>query len=94
MSPRVLDVRNCPHCGFELPAPPPRICPDCAGSLQKRHLASGCISSKPPLILLALGAALYAAHAIRAARLRAAEPAAVVSQAIPPAPEALADPLR
>lgn len=56
MSPRLIESERCPHCGAELPKEKPRACPSCAGSLQKRYLAIGCLSSKPPLILLALGA--------------------------------------
>ncbi len=82
MSPRVLDVPNCPHCGAALPAPPPRICPECAGSLQKRHLAAGCLTSKPTLLLLALGAALLAARAGLAPRTASAEAAHVVGEAL------------
>lgn len=55
MSPRVLDVARCPHCKGELPRPTPRVCPHCAGSLQKRFLTAGCLSSAPPLVLVAWG---------------------------------------
>ncbi|MBL6756023.1 MAG: hypothetical protein ISQ11_06415 [Planctomycetes bacterium] len=50
--PRLLDARECPHCGEQLPQPPPRVCPKCAGSLQQRHLKAGCISTGPAIFLL------------------------------------------
>ena len=52
---RLIDERHCPHCGIELPEPKPRVCPSCAGSLQKRHLRFGCLTSAPKLLLFALG---------------------------------------
>ena len=52
MSPRILEVERCPHCQAELPKPTPRVCPECAGSLQKRFLSAGCLSSAPPLFLI------------------------------------------
>lgn len=54
MSPRILDRSDCPHCGAELPDPTPRVCPDCGGSLQKRYLTWGCLSSAPPVLLAGL----------------------------------------
>ncbi len=57
MSPRILDVRHCPHCEAELPQPVPRVCPACAGSIQKRYLSTGCLTSKPLIALLGLGLA-------------------------------------
>lgn len=54
MSPRILDVERCPHCKAALPKPPPRACPECGGSLQKRFLSIGCLSSAPPLFLIGL----------------------------------------
>ena len=57
MSPRVVERKNCPHCKAALPEPTPRVCPACAGSLQKRHLSLGCLSSAPPVVLALLGAA-------------------------------------
>ena len=63
MGPRLIDDKHCPHCKAELPDPKPRVCPECAGSLQKRYLASGCLSSRPALVLLAAGAAFFAARA-------------------------------
>jgi predicted amidophosphoribosyltransferase len=53
--PRVLEIDRCPHCKAELPSPTPRVCPGCGGSLQKRYLESGCLSSRPLLMLLGLG---------------------------------------
>jgi hypothetical protein len=60
MSPRILDTQTCPHCGVALARPTPRTCPSCAGSLQKRYLSTGCLTSRPMLLLatLALGSAL------------------------------------
>ena len=62
--PRLIEGRRCPHCGAELPEEKPRSCPICAGSLQKRHLRVGCLSSAPRLIVLAL-AAWWIASALR-----------------------------
>jgi hypothetical protein len=53
--PRLIEQRRCPHCGEQLAEPKPRACPACAGSLQQRYLRAGCLSSAPPLTLLALG---------------------------------------
>ncbi|MBL8859168.1 MAG: hypothetical protein JNL28_11720 [Planctomycetes bacterium] len=55
MSPRILDTKLCPHCRGNLPKPTPRMCPHCAGSLQKRFLSIGCLSSAPPIVILAFG---------------------------------------
>jgi hypothetical protein len=52
MSPRILDLDRCRHCKAELERPTPRVCPACGGSLQKRHLALGCLTSAPPPVLL------------------------------------------
>jgi predicted amidophosphoribosyltransferase len=52
MSPRILDVDYCPHCKAKLPKPTPRACLECGGSLQKRHLSIGCLTSAPPVILV------------------------------------------
>lgn len=52
---RILQLERCPHCKAELPKPVPRVCPECAGSLQRRYLSIGCLTSKPPLLLLGLG---------------------------------------
>ena len=54
MSPRILDLDRCTHCKTPLERPTPRMCPTCGGSLQKRHLALGCLSSAPKLLVLAL----------------------------------------
>lgn len=52
MSPRILDTRTCPHCKAALPQPTPRVCPQCAGSLQQRFLKIGCLTTAPKLFLL------------------------------------------
>lgn len=49
---RLIETKRCPHCGKDLEPPIPRTCPACAGSLQQRYLRSGCLSSKPLLLLL------------------------------------------
>ncbi|MEZ5978440.1 MAG: hypothetical protein R3F34_09500 [Planctomycetota bacterium] len=64
MSPRILDTDRCPHCRADLPEPVPRSCPECGGSLQKRYLESGCLTSKPMLVLLAAGIAWSVARAL------------------------------
>jgi predicted amidophosphoribosyltransferase len=51
--PRLIERRTCPHCEARLPEPRPRSCPTCGGSLQKRFLQIGCLSSAPPIIALA-----------------------------------------
>jgi hypothetical protein len=53
MSPRVLDTKQCPHCRGALERPTPRVCPHCAGSLQQRFFKFGCLSSAPPVLLVA-----------------------------------------
>lgn len=59
MSPRILEVERCPHCKAALERPVPRVCPACGGSIQKRYLTAGCLTSAPPPVLaLALGIAL------------------------------------
>lgn len=58
MAPRVLDVRHCPHCKEALDAPTPRVCPACGGSLQKRYLSLGCLSTAPLLLAVAVPIAL------------------------------------
>ena len=45
---------RCPHCKAEVPKDHGRVCVDCGGSLQKRYLSIGCLSSKP-IILFAIG---------------------------------------
>ena len=52
MSPRILDTKRCPHCKEVLPEPTPRVCPACGGSIQKRFLSAGCLTSAPPPVLL------------------------------------------
>lgn len=66
MSPRILEVKHCPHCRAELPKPVPRLCPTCGGSLQKRFLSAGCLTSAPRILLfVALGVlALRATRAL------------------------------
>lgn len=56
--PKLIDEKHCPHCGAELPEPKPRMCPQCAGSLQQRYLKTGCLTSAPRLVVL--GIALWA----------------------------------
>jgi len=53
--PKLIDQDHCPHCKAELPDPKPRVCPECMGSIQQRHLALGCLSSGPALLLVGLG---------------------------------------
>ena len=55
MSPRILELDTCPHCRGPLPKPTPRVCPKCMGSIQKRYLSTGCLTSKPMLLLFAAG---------------------------------------
>ena len=55
MSPKILDTTHCPACKTELPQPPPRICPNCGGSLQQRYLKAGCLTSAPKVFLIGLG---------------------------------------
>lgn len=50
---RLIDDPRCPHCDAELPEPKPRLCPRCAGSLQRRYLRAGCLTSAPKLLLYA-----------------------------------------
>lgn len=49
---------RCPHCKAEVPKDHGRVCVECGGSLQKRYLSIGCLSSKP-IILIALGLPLW-----------------------------------
>jgi len=53
--PRLIDSPYCPHCKSKLPLPKPRACPVCAGSINQRFLKIGCLTSAPPLLLLAFG---------------------------------------
>jgi len=50
--PRLIDQSQCPHCAAKLPDPRPRVCPECAGSLQQRHLKAGCLNTGPAVFLL------------------------------------------
>jgi len=60
--PRLIEGKRCPHCRAELPAPKPRACPECGGSLQQRFLAAGCLTSAPKVLLIAaLGWGLWRA---------------------------------
>lgn len=52
--PRIIDQGHCPHCGTKLKGPAPRVCPECAGSLQQRYLKAGCLSSGPTAFLICL----------------------------------------
>ena len=53
--PRVLATDRCPHCKERLdPDHGRRLCPHCGGSLQVRYLSWGCLTSKPPVLLLGL----------------------------------------
>lgn len=53
---RILKTKTCPHCRAALELPTPRVCPVCGGSLQQRFFTAGCLSSAPPVILIAFGA--------------------------------------
>ena len=53
--PRLIRSPYCPHCRATLPEPKPRACPQCAGSLNQRFLQVGCLTSAPPVLLMALG---------------------------------------
>ena len=44
---------RCPHCKAPVPKDHGRSCLECGGSLQKRYLSIGCLTSKP-IILFAL----------------------------------------
>ena len=62
---RILETDRCPHCKSPVPEPTPRVCPECAGSLQKRYLKAGCISSGPALLLLLVSLAAALARVLR-----------------------------
>lgn len=53
MSPRIEKHARCPHCKTELGGANERVCPECGGSLQKRFLKAGCLTSAPPVFLAA-----------------------------------------
>lgn len=53
-----VEAGRCPHCNAEVPKDHGRTCVECGGSLQKRYLSIGCLSSKP-MILLAVGVPLW-----------------------------------
>ncbi len=55
MSPRILPFLRCPKCKSALERPTPRSCPSCGASLQQRFLSWGCLSSAPPVLILAMG---------------------------------------
>ena len=70
MTPRLIEDDHCPHCKARLAEPRPRVCPECAGSLQQRYLRAGCLTSAPKaLLFLAPLPALWLAAQIFA-RLR------------------------
>ena len=52
--PRLIEGKHCPHCRAELPAPKPRACPECGGSLTQRFLKAGCLTSAPKVLLLGM----------------------------------------
>lgn len=62
MSPRIEKYALCPHCKVELRGPTPRVCPACGGSLQKRFLKWGCLTSAPPILLAAAALAFGASR--------------------------------
>ncbi|MCA8980716.1 MAG: hypothetical protein H6831_16215 [Planctomycetes bacterium] len=51
---------RCPHCKADVPKNHGRVCVECGGSLQKRYLSIGCLTSKP-IILIAVGLPLWLA---------------------------------
>ena len=53
--PRLIGDPRCPHCGADLPEEKPRVCGECGGSLQQRHLRFGCLHAGPAAILAAWG---------------------------------------
>lgn len=53
--PKLIDAKECPHCGRELEGPAERVCPHCGGSLQQRHLRAGCLHTGPAVLLFAIG---------------------------------------
>jgi hypothetical protein len=71
MSPRILRLARCPHCRSDLSQPTPRMCPHCGGSLQKRFLTAGCLTSAPPIVLAFAALAFGASRAREQGRARA-----------------------
>ena len=53
--PRLIKSPFCPHCKAKLPVPKPAACPVCAGSINQRFLKIGCLTSAPPVLLVAWG---------------------------------------
>ena len=54
--PRLIDQDHCPHCGADQGQEArPRVCRECGGSLQQRHLRFGCLHSGPALVLVGWG---------------------------------------
>ncbi len=51
MSRNLIDSDRCPHCKQDLERPVPRVCPRCGGSLQRRYMTWGCLSSAPRLLV-------------------------------------------
>ncbi len=45
--PRLIDAENCPHCGEPREDRSRAFCDGCGGSLQQRHLSTGCLSTAP-----------------------------------------------
>jgi hypothetical protein len=90
MSPRILRATRCPHCRSELPHPTPRVCPDCGGSLQKRFLTAGCLTSAPPIVLAitALGFGARASLGFGARASADFSAGAITGRAGAPAPRA------
>lgn len=76
---RILKTKTCPHCRAALELPTPRVCPVCGGSLQQRFFTAGCLSSAPPVILIALGALA----AFGSARDEAAHTESVPAESVP-----------
>jgi len=64
VSPRIEKYALCPHCKVELRGPTPRVCPACGGSLQKRFLKWGCLTSAPPILLAAAALAFGASDSV------------------------------
>lgn len=80
---------RCPHCKAEVPPDHGPVCVECGGSLQKRYLSIGCLTSKP-VVIFALLVPWWGAKACatRPAAERAASGAAAVEDAREDAPGA------